>query len=175
MSWPEEELEEELEDEDVSIELVDVELDEVEELEEELLELDVELLLLEELLLEEELLEEVLLDELLLEEEWLAEEELVDEFTDEDVLALLEEELDVVELLGFVDIDIELLSLLSAEETLLLSEAGCDLLVWPPPNENSHAVIDKAINTKVLNRKCLFFILFASIYWYFTLFAFYWQ
>ena len=108
---------------------MDVELDEVEELEEELLELDIELLLLEELLLEEELLEEVLLDELLLEEEWLVEEELVDEFTDEDVLALLEEELDVVELLGFVDIDIELLSLFSVEETLLLSEAGCDLLV----------------------------------------------
>ena len=159
----------------MSIELVDVELDEVEELEEELLELDDELLLLDELLLEEALLEleellleEVLLDELLLEEALLELEELLL------VDALVEEELKDSMLLVVVRIDVELVSLLSIEETLLsFDEVASILLVLLPPMVNSQAVIVKARRLKVLNRKCLFFILFASIWLYFIIFAFY--
>ena len=132
----------------MSIELVDVELDEVEELEEELLELDDELLLLDELLLEEVLLDELLLEEALLELEELL---LVD--------ALVEEELEVSTLLVVVGIDVELVSLLSIEETLLsFDEVDSILLVLLPPMVNSQAVIVKARRLKVLNRKCLFFI-----------------
>ena len=141
----------------MSIELVDVELDEVEELEEELLELDDELLLLDELL-----------DELLLEEALLELEELL--FVD----ALIEEELEDSMLLVVVRIDVELVSLLSIEETLLsFDEVDSILLVLLPPMVNSQAVIVKARRLKVLNRKCLFFILFASIWLYFIIFAFY--
>ena len=141
----------------MSIELVDVELDEVEELEEELLELDDELLLLD------ELLDELLLEEALLELEELL---LVD--------ALIEEELEDSMLLVVVRIDVELVSLLSIEETLLsFDEVDSILLVLLPPMVNSQAVIVKARRLKVLNRKCLFFILFASIWLYFIIFAFY--
>jgi hypothetical protein len=137
----------------VSIELVDVKLDEVEELEEELLELDDELPLLDELLLEEALLE---LEELLL------------------VDALVEEELEDSTPLVVVRIFVELVSLLSMEETLLsFTEVDSILLVLLPPMVNSQAVIVKARRLKVLNRKCLFFILFASIWLYFIIFAFY--
>ncbi len=137
----------------MSIELVDVKLDEVEELEEELLELDDELPLLDELLLEEALLE---LEELLL------------------VDALVEEELEDSTPLVVVRIFVELVSLLSMEETLLsFTEVDSILLVLLPPMVNSQAVIVKARRLKVLNRKCLFFILFASIWLYFIIFAFY--
>ena len=125
----------------MSIELVDVELDEVEELEEELLELDDELLLLDELLLEEVLLDELLLEEALLELEELL---LVD--------ALVEEELEDSTLLVVVRIDVELVSLLSIEETLLsFDEVDSILLVLLPPMVNSQAVIVKARRLKVLN------------------------
>ena len=102
--------------------------------------------------------------------------ELVDVELDE--VEELEEELleldDKLLLLDELLLEEVLLDELLLEEALLsFDEVASILLVLLPPMVNSQAVIVKARRLKVLNRKCLFFILFASIWLYSIIFAFY--